>query len=117
MDYPMMARMAQLQSTIVLTATILPDGSVGAIQSEPGPVILIEPAKKTLSKWRFTGCPSSSVDCRTRLVFSFVLSGTCTESPRCPTEFQVDLPDHVTVTSQVYDKLITLKNQNRRGDT
>jgi len=106
MEYPNLARMAHLQTTVTLTATISPDGTVGGIRAEPGPEPLVTPAKENLSRWRFTGCASSSSECTRRIVYTFVLNGTCTDSPRCPTEFQVDLPDRVQVSSQVFGKVL-----------
>jgi hypothetical protein len=72
-----------------------------------GPEPLAGPAKETLSRWRFTGCPSSAGGCESRFVFTFVLSGSCNPGSRCPTEFQVDLPDKVLVKSMLFDSLIT----------
>jgi len=102
MEYPPLARMARLQGTIFLTATVLHDGAVSTIRAEPGPEPLITPAKENLSKWRFENCSSSISECVAKVIFSFVLEGECAESPRCPTEVQVDLPDHVLVRSQFF---------------
>ena len=106
MEYPWFARMARLQGTVTLAATILRDGTVGGIQVASGPEPLATPSKETLSKWRFTGCASSSDECVIRVVFSFVLKGSCGDSTRCSSEFQMDLPDQIQITSQVFAKLL-----------
>jgi outer membrane biosynthesis protein TonB len=106
MEYPVLARMARLEGAVSLIANVLPDGTVGGVTVLSGPEPLATPAKEDVSKWRFDGCPSSASSCAVEIVFSFVLNGACTDSPRCPTEFQVDLPNRVLVTSQVYGKLL-----------
>jgi hypothetical protein len=104
LEYPPLARMARLEGTAILTTTILRDGTIGEIRAESGPEPLTTPATENLSKWRFTGCSAPHGKCVTRVTYSFVLRGECTDSPRCPTEFQVDLPDHVLVTSKVFGR-------------
>jgi hypothetical protein len=104
MEYPMLARMAGLQGTVNLRASVQPDGTAGEVTVLSGPEPLATPARKNVSRWRFDRCPSLSGSCVIDLVYSFTLDGACTDSPRCPTEFQVDLPNKVTVTSQIYGK-------------
>jgi hypothetical protein len=65
-----------------------------------GPEPLARPAREALSKWKFTGCTSRSEECEAKFVFSFVLSGSCEVGTYCPTEFEVDLPGKVKVTSK-----------------
>src|ERR1035441_7814251 len=98
MEYPMLARMARLEGTVSLSATILSDGTVGKVTVLSGPEPLSTPAREDLSRWLFESCRSSDGACVVNVIFSFVLRGTCTDSPRCPTEFQVDLPNRVLVT-------------------
>src|ERR1700735_379200 len=101
MEYPWFARMAALQGSVELAATITPDRSVGKIQVLSGPGPLATPAIENLSKWKFTPCGR----CEARFVFSFALAGKCKIS-HCPTEFVVDFPDKVTVKSQTFDSAV-----------
>lgn len=106
MEYPPFARMAVLQGKVELAAAISPDGTVKSIRVLSGPGPLASPAKETLSKWLFLGCGSQASECEVRFVFTFVLSGACTPGARCPTEFQVDLPDKVLVKAAAYNAVI-----------
>jgi len=106
MEYPMLARMAKLQGTVRLTAFVMPDGTVGSVTVLSGPEPLATPARDNILKWHLDGCPAAGNGCAIEFTFSFVLSGICTDSPRCPTEFQVDLPNRVLVKSQVFGKLL-----------
>ena len=102
----MLARMARLEGTVSLTAAILSDGTVGKVTVLSGPEPLSTPAREDLSRWLFESCHSSDGTCVVNVIFSFALRGTCTDSPRCPTEFQVDLPNKVLVTSRVFDRIL-----------
>lgn len=106
MEYPAFARMAMLQGTVTLRANVLPDGTPGEVTVLSGPEPLATPARQDLLMWRFARCPSSADNCVLDFAFSFVLSGTCTDSPRCATEFQVDLPGKIRVSSQAYGKVL-----------
>jgi len=106
MEYPPFARMAVLQGKVELAAAISPDGTVKSIRVLSGPGPLASPAKETLSEWLFLGCGSQASECEVRFVFTFVLSGACTPGARCPTEFQVDLPDKVLVKAAAYNAVI-----------
>jgi len=105
LEYPWFARMGGIQGTVELAATISQEGTVIGISVVSGPEPLATPAKDSLSKWRFTACTSPSAECKTKLVFLFVLAGTCKIS-HCPTEFEVDLPDKVRVKSKIFDSPI-----------
>ena len=104
---PGFARMAQLQGIVILEARISPQGTAENISVVSGKWPLANPAKETLSKWRFAGCTSTGRRCTTKFIFSFVLSGTCTPGSDCPTEFEVDLPNKVLVKCEVFDSLIS----------
>ena len=106
MEYPSLARMAFLQGNVELVAEISRDGKVEGIRVASGPEPLAVPAKETLSKWRFSGCGSGRDECELRIMFSFVLSGTCSVASQCTTEFAADLPDRVQVKSKTYDSVI-----------
>jgi hypothetical protein len=85
---------------VELVATISPDGAVAAIRTVSGPEPLARPAREVLSKWQFVSCASRSGNCEAKFVFSFALTGSCEAGTRCPTEFEVDLPGKVKVTSK-----------------
>jgi len=102
MEYLWFGRMAHIQGSVDLVATISREGAVTGVRAVSGPPLLAEPAKETLSKWQFTGCVAAG-GCEARFVFSFALSGTCSEGSRCPSEFELDLPDKVLVKSGVFD--------------
>lgn len=106
MEYPPLARMAHLQSEVKLRARISSDGTVDGIVVISGPEPLATPARQDIAKWHFSGCLSSVADCTIEIDFSFVLEGTCSDSPRCATDFQVDLPNKVLVKSQVFGKVL-----------
>jgi hypothetical protein len=106
MQYPMLARMAWLQGTVRLRAWVSPAGVPEKVAVISGPEPLATPATADLRQWRFTGCDSSSITCTVEIDFSFVLDGTCSDSPRCPTEFQVDLPNRVIFKSQVFGRIL-----------
>lgn len=95
MDYPWFARMAVLEGTVELKATILPAGTVEKVRIISGPSPLAQPTKETLSKWLFTGCTTPT--CEIRVVVSFTLSGSCYASENCPVQFEADLPGIVRV--------------------
>jgi Gram-negative bacterial TonB protein C-terminal len=107
MEYPVLARLAFLERTVDLVATISREGTVVAVRVMSGPPVLATPAKETLSKWRFTGCASPTGQCEAKLVFSFVLlPGSCTSGSHCPSEFEVDLPDKVLVRAQPFKAIV-----------
>lgn len=105
-EYPPFARMADLQGRVELVASITPDGSVGEVEVMSGAEPLATPAKTNLKKWRFNACESKENACKVRVVFSYILSGKCSPSTQCPTEFVADLPDRVEVKSKTFDSLI-----------
>ena len=106
MQYPALARMARLQGGVKLRIRISPDGTANQIDVVSGPEPLATPARQNIAKWRFSSCTSTATVCTIEIDFSFVLDGTCSDLPRCPTDFQVDLPNKVVVRSQVYDKIL-----------
>jgi hypothetical protein len=84
----------------VLEAAISDEGEIAHIEVVSGPAPLATPARDALSRWRFTGCKRPDKACGIKVVFSFVLSGTCAVGSYCPTEFVADLPDRVEVKSK-----------------
>lgn len=115
MEYPWFARMAVLQGTVELMATISRAGEVERIRVVSGAEPLATPAKETLSKWRFTACDSQTSECEARFVFLFVLDGSCSVSSHCPTDFAVDLPDKITVKSRVFDSPVVQMHMRENG--
>jgi hypothetical protein len=97
LEYPWFARIAVLQGNVELQATISREGAVKHVRVVSGPKPLSDAAAKSLSQWAFKGC--SANECTASFVFSFVLNGTCNAGTNCPSSFQADLPDKVTVTA------------------
>jgi len=96
-EYPWLARMAFMQGTVELIVTVSGDGIVKDVQRVSGPSLLADPTKETVSRWLFSGCEKTT-GCETKIVISFSLSGRlCAASENCPGEFQIDLPNIVTV--------------------
>ncbi len=100
-EYPWFARVAVLQGTVKLAATVSREGSVTNVRVISGPKPLADAASDTFSKWQFAACPSG--DCHVELTFSFVLNGSCNACSHCPTEFEVNLPDKVRITSKSFN--------------
>ena len=106
MEYPPLARMGVLQGNVVLEAAISDEGTVAHIEVVSGPAPLATAARDALLRWRFAGCKGQDKACEIKVVFSFVLSGTCVLGSNCPTEFVADLPDRVEVKSKKWDRPI-----------
>jgi hypothetical protein len=98
MDYPVIARMAYLEGTVELVASVSREGMVVAVKVVSGPPLLADPERGVLSKWRFKGCDLQG-GCEVKVVFSFALPSTCEVGLQCPTEFEADLPARVEVRS------------------
>jgi len=103
MEYPALARQAVLQGNVVLEGAISDEGVIAHIEVVSGPAVLASAARDTLLRWRFAGCKGQDKACEIKVVFSFVLSGTCALGSNCPTEFVADLPDRVEVKSKKWD--------------
>jgi hypothetical protein len=100
-EYPHFAKMAAMQGTVEVAATVSPAGTVTATRRVSGKEILAAAAAHNLSQWRFRGCDQQS-GCEIKVIFSFVLSGSCYVGTDCPTEFEADLPGKVQVTSKSF---------------
>jgi Gram-negative bacterial TonB protein C-terminal len=98
-EYPWFARMAVLQGTVELVATISQDGTVHQVRVVSGPEPLAQPSRETLSKWLFTGCHVQA-GCDVPFAITFSLSGSCDASEHCPSEFEIDLPSKISVRSK-----------------
>ncbi len=98
MEYPWLARLAVLQGSVDLIVSFSREGRVTDADVLSGPSPLALPAKNNVSKWIFKGCTSPTGICQVKIVFSFtLLPGYCSASEHCPTEFEMDLPDRVSV--------------------
>lgn len=100
LEYPWFARTASLEGIVELVLTVGADGSVTKVRTTSGPEPLAKPARDVVSKWRFSGCASCRDDREATLIFRFALNGWCNASEHCPTEFEVNLPGEVNVTSK-----------------
>jgi TonB family protein len=102
-EYPWLARMAVLQGSVELVATISPEGQVTKVRTVYGPEPLSQPARAALLEWRFT--PQAS-EREAKFVFTFVLDGSCEASSHCPSSFEVDLPDSVKLTAAAFKAIV-----------
>jgi|SRR5579883_2025687 len=100
LDYPRFARNAHLQGVVSLAVGVAADGSVSSVRILFGASPLAEPARDVVRRWLFTVCAAGK-KCEMNLTFSFRLIGSCSVGSYCPTTFQIDLPDHVSVISTV----------------
>jgi hypothetical protein len=105
LEYPRLAALAAVQGKVELVALISPDGSVSEVRVVSAHILLREPAKETLSQWKFAGCEASQSPCEVRVVFDFVLEGLCDKS-WCGTRFAADLPSFVEIKSKVPPAII-----------
>ncbi len=73
--YPEVARLASVQGTVRLRATIGPDGSVQAAEAESGPPLLVQAAIDAVRQWKFLPARRNgqSVEDETHIDLSFVL--------------------------------------------
>jgi len=99
LEYPPFARAAYLQGRVELLATVSARGDVIQIQTLSGPPPLSNPARDTLSKWKFANCTSRVDNCQARFVFVFELKGAYPVGARCPTAFEADSSGTINVTS------------------
>jgi hypothetical protein len=106
LEYPWFARFGVIQGVVEVLATISSDGSVQSVRALSGPSPLVVAAKESVSKWSFTGCPSGSDKCEIKIVFSFVLRGSCDAASHCPSEFELDLPDRVKVSAKSFKAVV-----------
>lgn len=95
LEYPWFARMAVLQGSVELNATISKDGTVTNVAILSGTQPLAQAAKEALLTWRFTACPSANMPRQAGFVFEFSLDGSCSASEHCPPSFEIDLPGKV----------------------
>lgn len=105
LEYPWFGRIVVVQGNVELAATVSRDGSVKRVRVISGAPPLAVPAKEALAQWLFIGCTSLD-GCEIQVTFTFVLSGSCDASSHCPSEFQVDLPNQVTVKAKAFKAIV-----------
>jgi len=76
-QYPLDARRAHIEGTVVLCITIGKDGHVRSVGPSSGPKELIPPAVKALERWRFRPFLANGqpVEASTQIVVNFRLTG------------------------------------------
>jgi len=94
-SYPPVANLVGVEGTVKVIATVLPAGTVDSVRVISGSPYLSESAKQALLGWHFR-CPNVNKPCEATVSFIFKLGEICSRQS-CPSEFQVDLPDRVTV--------------------
>lgn len=98
--YPRLAHLAAIQGKVELEAVVSAEGSVTDVKVVSGHPLLVDFAKNSLRRWRFTGCSASNASCVARVTFVFVLEeGEC-GIDECPSDIQIDLPSTITVKSE-----------------
>jgi TonB family protein len=105
LEYPWFARMGVIEGTVELAASVAPDGTVNDVRILSGAQPLAEPASDAVRKWMFAGCRAPS-KCALNITFTFRLMGSCAAGSNCPSEFQVDLPSRVRVTSSAIRAIV-----------
>jgi len=97
--YPRLAHLSGVQGTVRLVARVNEDGAVESVRRVAGPGILSYDAERTLMKWKFRRCISVCGTREVEVTFEFLLEGECT-LPDCRVDFEIDLPNKVTIKSQ-----------------
>lgn len=110
MEYPVLARQAQIQGVVRISAEISGSGDVGLIKLSSGPPILADAAQKNLLRWKFSQATHLESESRlVNLVYTFVLekrhSGT--------TETVFDSPNRVSVLSSPVEWMPEVTNDYR----
>jgi hypothetical protein len=67
-DYPDFFRNGHFEARIVAEATVLPNGSVSAVEIKGGNPMFAEFATKALLKWKYVPAPTQTVE---QVVFNF----------------------------------------------
>ena len=99
--YPRLAQWARVAGTVVVRLTVAPDGSVAQAVAVSGHPLLAEAARQSAARWRFERSEQSpGLDRDAYLVYRFALEGSCAGRD-CRTEFVVELPNFVMVTSEM----------------
>lgn len=100
LNYPYLAHLAGTAGKVDLIAEISRGGAVESMRVASGDQLLADAAKGALSRWLFS-CTEPNQGCEARVRFTFtLLDGQCDPGRDCPSEFQIDLPSSVTITSK-----------------
>jgi protein TonB len=76
-EYPILAKMAHVQGTVVLHAVISKQGTIENLQTISGPGLLVQAAKDAVSRWQYRPyyLNGEPVEVDTQVTVNFVLSG------------------------------------------
>jgi protein TonB len=76
-EYPMLAKMAHVQGSVVLRAIISKEGLIRDLQVVSGPALLVPAAKSAVSRWRYRPyyLNHEPVEVETQVTVQFVLGG------------------------------------------
>lgn len=104
-QYPIMARLARLQGTIVAQLRIAPNGTVTDVDVETKDSLLVEhpilqvEVRRLVRTWTFecSNCASGAAF-RHSITFNYRLDGDGSEHPN--TTVSLDLPDKVTIVAR-----------------
>ena len=99
LNYPRLVHLTGVQGKVELVAIVSEQGTVKSVRYVSGDGGLAHAASDALSRWVYSPCKQASDECEVKVFFNFVLDGEC-EISNCPSEFQIDLPDLVTVKSK-----------------
>lgn len=91
--YPLVAKLGHIEGTVILRATVDPEGRVSAVAALSGPKALLKESAENLKKWTFARPRGSTV----LAVYWFRFRGLC-ELP-CPSGFEFYPPNLVVVTT------------------
>jgi TonB family protein len=95
LEYPRLANLAHVEGKVQLRAEVTDRGDVSAVEVVSGHPLLANAVRQTMMKWKYASC-AGTAPCAVSIVFLFELTEPCDRAD-CGTEFQVDLPDRVTV--------------------
>lgn len=102
LKYPRLANFAHVMGEVSLEAEVAADGRVVSVTAISGNSLLKAAAKESLGQWQFEPCSPAQRECRARVTFVFVLDSTATcEVAECPNDITIDLPNKITVRSQL----------------
>lgn len=105
MSYPQVARAARIDGLVEAKCMLGQDGSVSAIEIVSGHPLLIAGVKANLLQWTFGRDKAINVDDKLPnevvVEYRFQLKGNCDKYNRCKEEFWYEVPNHVTIVSEM----------------
>jgi hypothetical protein len=94
-DYPTLARRAEIQGKVELTLLVSEQGAVAKVLKEAGSPLLLMPLEKATMEWQFDRCKG---DCQLKISAEFILDQyTCKATEYCPSSFEFDAPANIKV--------------------